>query len=274
MFCGMTGIETTLCCRKTTVHAQRKPSLPDHFWETHKSRVFRSQMFHRNLDSAAKSSVRNLPTRQSPQATIRNSNAMCRIKIFAIPRAHRERNNSRRCFWFNGAVVKLLAGGAFLSTGCSSAPRFQSHTLTNPISAAFSRKHWRQMLRPYFLIKPALCVQTRLFVPKISCGSPCKFPNLSSFCAQLGRNRWRGLPGTGTFAVCAGTRVPDGFVRHGRGLRCRVGEVGREIVVIVKLGVVGDTFGDFLWETLIFKQFARMANRLPSPHLCWSRLRI
>jgi len=36
-------------------------------------------------------------------------------------------------------------------------------TLMNPISVAFSRKHWRQMLRPYFLIKPALCVQTRLY---------------------------------------------------------------------------------------------------------------
>ena len=35
-------------------------------------------------------------------------------------------------------------------------------TLTNPISAAFSRKHCLQMLRPYFRITPALWVHTRL----------------------------------------------------------------------------------------------------------------
>jgi hypothetical protein len=36
------------------------------------------------------------------------------------------------------------------------------HTLTNPMSEAFSLKHWRQILRPYLRIRPALCVQTRL----------------------------------------------------------------------------------------------------------------
>jgi hypothetical protein len=35
------------------------------------------------------------------------------------------------------------------------------HTLTNPISVLFSRKHCRQMFNPYFLIRPALCVHTR-----------------------------------------------------------------------------------------------------------------
>lgn len=40
----------------------------------------------------------------------------------------------------------------------------ESKTLTfvKPMSWLFSRKHWRQMLRPYFRIRPALWVQTRL----------------------------------------------------------------------------------------------------------------
>ncbi len=35
-------------------------------------------------------------------------------------------------------------------------------TFVNPISWLFSLKHCRQILRPYFRIRPALCVQTRL----------------------------------------------------------------------------------------------------------------
>ena len=35
-------------------------------------------------------------------------------------------------------------------------------TLMKPISAAFSRKHWRQMFRPYLRIIPWLLLQTRL----------------------------------------------------------------------------------------------------------------
>jgi hypothetical protein len=40
--------------------------------------------------------------------------------------------------------------------------RIVSLTLMKPISWLFSRKHCRQMLRPYFRIRPALWVQTRL----------------------------------------------------------------------------------------------------------------
>lgn len=47
----------------------------------------------------------------------------------------------------------------------------------NPISWLFSRKHCLQMFRPYFLIRPAVCAQTRLerdmsvlvLLEKISC---------------------------------------------------------------------------------------------------------
>lgn len=35
-------------------------------------------------------------------------------------------------------------------------------TFANPISWLFSLKHCRQMFKPYFRIRPALCVQTRL----------------------------------------------------------------------------------------------------------------
>ena len=38
----------------------------------------------------------------------------------------------------------------------------QTLTFVNPISWLFSLKHWRQILRPYFRIRPALCVHTRL----------------------------------------------------------------------------------------------------------------
>lgn len=40
--------------------------------------------------------------------------------------------------------------------------RSRGLTFVNPISWLFSLKHCRQMLRPYFRIRPALCVQTRL----------------------------------------------------------------------------------------------------------------
>ena len=47
-------------------------------------------------------------------------------------------------------------------TSCASSSSSILHTLMKPISWLFSRKHCRQMLRPYFRIRPALWVQTRL----------------------------------------------------------------------------------------------------------------
>ena len=35
-------------------------------------------------------------------------------------------------------------------------------TLTKPMSLAYSRKHWRQMFRPYLRIKPQWLAQMRL----------------------------------------------------------------------------------------------------------------
>jgi hypothetical protein len=64
--------------------------------------------------------------------------------------------------WFIGAIqfhrqrTKSLISSFKMCPVCS-------HTFLNPISSAFSLKHWRQIFKPYFLIKPALCAQTRLY---------------------------------------------------------------------------------------------------------------
>lgn len=55
-------------------------------------------------------------------------------------------------------AARMLVRSASKEKGTS-----KLHTLTNPMSAAFSRKHWRQMLSPYFRMSPALWVQTRLY---------------------------------------------------------------------------------------------------------------
>jgi hypothetical protein len=66
-------------------------------------------------------------------------------------------------------------------------------TLMKPISWLFSRKHCRQMLRPYFRIRPALWVQTRLLRGEVN-----KDHHVSGRIPVGSRDRpWVGLEQTG-----------------------------------------------------------------------------
>lgn len=83
-------------------------------------------------------------------------------------------------------------------------------TLTNPMSEAFSLKHWRQMLRPYLRMRPALWVQTRLEELYISNSSHCGATIFSS----SGGDSQKNVPRTGALAIGSGPWVPNRFVRH------------------------------------------------------------
>lgn len=101
------------------------------------------------------------------------------------------------------------------------------------------------MFRPYFLIKPALCVQTRLFSkPKSARILPLTVGTLCVSSCDLNRpplHVMKGFcsPGAGTLAVGSWTRVPDGFVRHVCGLTmsrcwCRLGR-SQDFVVAMRI---------------------------------------
>ena len=53
-----------------------------------------------------------------------------------------------------------------------SKPRTTTQTVMKPISLDFSRKHWRQTLRPYLRIRPPWLEQTRLFA-QLMAGCVC-----------------------------------------------------------------------------------------------------
>jgi hypothetical protein len=57
----------------------------------------------------------------------------------------------------------------------------------NPISVDRSLKHWRQMLRPYLRMRPALCVQTRLRTDVSKVFPASNYPSFFDSCMLKGR---------------------------------------------------------------------------------------